>query len=56
MRITNIDTISALFDRLITEKIKLYFFEKQEKDIEAKHQKIVIGEIKIKLEELLSDT
>ena len=26
--ITNIDTISALLDRLITENIKLYFFNK----------------------------
>tara|TARA_Y100000593_G_scaffold1018_1_gene1973 strand:- start:7402 stop:7827 length:426 start_codon:yes stop_codon:yes gene_type:complete len=56
MRITNIDAISALFDRLITEKIKLYFFEKQEKDVEAKHQRKVIDEIKLKLEELLLET
>ena len=56
MRVTNLDTISAIFDRLITEKIKLYFFEKQKKNDEAKHQKNVIKEIKIKLKELLSDT
>ena len=56
MRITNVDAISALFDRLITEKIKLYFFEKQNKDSEAKHQRKVIDEIKIKLEELLLET
>ena len=29
MRITNIDTLSALFDRLISENIKLYFFKKE---------------------------
>jgi hypothetical protein len=28
-RITNVDTLSALFDRLITENIKLYFFDKE---------------------------
>ena len=56
MRITNVDAISALFDRLITEKIKFYFFEKQNKDVEAKHQRKVIDEIKIKLEELLLET
>jgi spore germination cell wall hydrolase CwlJ-like protein len=56
MRITNVDAISALFDRLITEKIKFYFFEKQNKKDEAKHQRKVIDEIKIKLEELLFET
>ena len=56
MRITNIDAISALFDRLVTEKIKFYFFEKQKKDVEAKHQRKVIDEIKLKLEELLIET
>ena len=28
MYITNIDTLSALLDRLISENIKLYFFKK----------------------------
>ena len=29
MRVTNIDTLSALLDRLVTENIKLYFFKKE---------------------------
>lgn len=55
MRITNIDTISALFDRLITERIKEYNFNKQGKLVEAKHQVEVIAEIRIKLESLLTE-
>ena len=54
MRITNIDTISALFDRLISEKIKLYHFEsKYENEEGIKHQLSVIDEIKLKLSDLL---
>lgn len=56
MRITNIDTISALFDRLITERIKEYNFNKQGKAEEAKHQLGVIAEIRTKLEEVLEET
>lgn len=56
MRITNIDTISALFDRLITERIKEYNFNKQGKTAEAEHQLGVIAEIRIKLEEVLEET
>jgi len=56
MRITNIDTISALFDRLITERIKEYNFTKQGKLEEATHQQGVVAEIRIKLEELLTET
>ena len=52
MRITNIDTLSALLDRLITENIKLFFFEKDKLEEKSKHQKIIISEIKIKLNEL----
>lgn len=56
MRVTNIDTISALFDRLITERIKEYNFNKQGKVTEAEHQTGVIAEIRTKLEELLTET
>ena len=38
--ITNIDTLSALLDRLISENIKLYFFEKDNLADNIKHQKI----------------
>jgi len=55
MRITNIDNLSALLDRLATERIKEYNFEKQGKVLEAKHQRKVVEEIKIKLTELFEE-
>jgi hypothetical protein len=54
--ITNIDTLSALFDRLITENIKLYFFEKDNLTEKSNHQKLIIEEIKNKIRTLLRDT
>tara|TARA_Y100000034_G_scaffold127060_1_gene179263 strand:+ start:4353 stop:4754 length:402 start_codon:yes stop_codon:yes gene_type:complete len=51
-RITNIDTLSAYLDRLITERIKWFFFKKENKVDRVKHQEIVIGEIKNKISEL----
>ncbi len=56
MRITNIDTLSAYLDRLITENIKLYFFNKDGLLDKAEHQKFVINEIKLKLNELFSES
>ena len=47
--ITNIDTLSALLDRLISENIKLYFFRKDGIDENIEHQEKVISEIKEKL-------
>ena len=55
MYITNVDSLSALFDRLIAENIKLYFFTKENKTTDAEHQNRVIFEIKKKLSELLQD-
>ena len=49
MRVTNIDTLSAYLDRLITERIKWYFFNKENKIVERAHQEIVIKEIKTKI-------
>ena len=43
MRVTNIDTLSAYFDRLITENIKLYFFEKDRLLEKVEHQRIIIN-------------
>lgn len=54
--ITNIDTLSALFDRLITENIKLYFFNKDNLTDKVNHQKIVVEEIKNRIKKLLQDT
>lgn len=56
MRITNIDAISALFDRLTTERIKEYNFLNQEKKEEATHQIKVTEEIKIKLSEAFEES
>jgi len=53
MRITNINTISALFDRLITENIKLFFFEKEKEKEKAIHQRQVILHIKDELKTIL---
>jgi len=49
MRVTNIDSLSAYFDRLISEKIKWYFFNKDGKTDEAIHQEAVIKEIRNKI-------
>ena len=53
--ITNIDTLSALLDRLISENIKLYFFKKDGIDDNIKHQENVITHIKTRIAELLTD-
>ena len=53
MRITNVDTLSAFFDRLISERIKLYHFENEYQEVEEKkvnHQKDVVSAIKEKIE------
>ena len=51
-RITNIDTLSALLDRLVTENIKRFFFDKDGLSEKVEHQDIVILEIKKRLIEL----
>lgn len=55
MRVTNIDTLSAYLDRLITENIKLFFFEKENLTDKVEHQKKVIAEIKAKLINLFTE-
>lgn len=53
MRVTNIDTLSAYFDRLISERIKLYHFETKYQDQEGiNHQKKVVDEIKTKIKNI----
>ena len=54
-KITNIDTLSALLDRLISENIKLYFFNKEGILVDIEHQKEVISQIKDRIKELLLD-
>ena len=53
--ITNIDTLSAMLDRLISENIKLYFFKKDGLDGNIKHQETVIQEIRQRIKALLLD-
>ena len=55
MRITNIDTLSAMLDRLITERIKWYFFNKNNESDKANHQLEVISEIKNKINDLFNE-
>ena len=54
--ITNIDTLSALLDRLISENIKLHFFRKENVIDNIEHQENLIEEIKYRITQLLSDT
>jgi len=54
--ITNINTLSVLFDRLIVENIKLYFFTKDNLIENILHQNQIIKEIKNKINELLINT
>lgn len=51
-RVTNIDTLSALLDRLVTENIKRFFFDKDGLTEKVTHQDLVITEIKSRLTEL----
>jgi len=55
MRITNVDTLSALLDRLVSENIKLYFFKKDNLKDNIDHQEIVISELKQKISKLFTD-
>ena len=54
--ITNIDTLSGLLDRLISENIKLYFFKKDSLMYNVKHQEEVISDIRKRLVLLFTDT
>ena len=55
MRITNIDTLSALLDRLTTERIKWYFFKKDSNNEKMLHQESVIKEVKEKISILFKE-
>lgn len=55
MRVTNIDTISAFFDRLITENIKAFFFAKEGNEEKLLQQDKIIKEIKSKLSVALKE-
>ena len=53
--ITNIDTLSALLDRLISENIKLHFFRKENVIDNIEHQEKIIVEVKYRIINLLLD-
>ena len=53
--VTNIDTLSALLDRLISENIKLHFFKKDRIDENIEHQEKVIYEIRERIKILLGE-
>ena len=54
-KITNIDTLSSYFDRLITENIKKYFFKKEKNFEKVKHQDLIIFEIKNRISSLIKE-
>lgn len=53
--ISNINSLSALLDRLITEKIKQYFFFIRKKNKDAKEQSLIIKKINDKLAKTLKE-
>ena len=55
-RVGNVDTLSALLDRLIVEHIKRYSFARENKAEASAHQDDVILEIRSRLTELLADS
>lgn len=54
-KISNVDSLSALLDRLITERIKHYFFEKEGSLDKVSHQDSVISELKNRISVTLSE-
>lgn len=48
-KISNVDAVSALFDRLITERIKHFFFVKEGNAIKVAHQNDIILELKTRI-------
>ena len=55
LHITNIDTLSALLDRLISENIKLHFFRRDDVVDNIEHQEKLIEDIKYRITKLLLD-
>lgn len=54
-KITNVDTMSALIDRMICERIKLYFFEKDNRISDIAHQRDVLIQLKIRLSDVFAE-
>lgn len=49
------DSLSALIDRLITERIKMFFFQKENKTSDIIHQREVITQLKIRIADLIGE-
>lgn len=54
-KISNVDSLSALFDRLITERIKHYFFTKEGDAIKIAHQNDIILQLKLRIADTLQE-
>ncbi len=55
MRVSNLDSISNCLDRLITERVKLVFFQRERLTEAVTHQRRMIATLRRKLTELLSE-
>lgn len=55
-KISNIDTLSTFIDRLITEHIKLFFFQKDGDEIKISKQERIVLEINNKIRILLMES
>ena len=54
-KISNVDSLSALIDRLVAERIKLYFFEKDHNAIGVAHQNDVLLQLKVRIADCLQE-
>jgi hypothetical protein len=54
--VSNINSLSALFDRLIVERIKWFFFQKNNESYKENAQLEIIGTIKEMIKDLIIDT
>lgn len=54
-KISNVDSLSALFDRLITERIKHYFFMKEGDAVKVAHQNDIILELKVRIADTIQE-
>jgi hypothetical protein len=55
IRISNVDSFSAILDRLVCENIKLYFFRSKGEAENVSHQKNMIAELKIRITEVVDE-
>jgi hypothetical protein len=56
MRVSNLDTLSVLLDRVIVENIKRFFFDKDGKADKVRHQDAIIAELRGRVAALLDES